>query len=61
MKRKYEVKFKEVYEYTKIIEIEDDENIDDVIHEVEPVYALTQDEFENLNADVYNEYETKEI
>lgn len=58
--KKYEVKFTETYTYTKVLEIEDNENIDDVIHEIEPVYALTQDEFEQLDANVYNEYEVKE-
>lgn len=59
--KKYEVTFKEEYIYTKVIEVEDSEDIDDAIHEVEPVYALTQDEFEKLNASVYNEYQRKEI
>lgn len=54
--KEYIVDFKETYTYTKIVKIEDDENIDDVIREFEPIYHLKDEEFEKLHADVLNEY-----
>lgn len=54
--KEYIVDFKETYTYTKVVRVEDDENIDDVIREFEPVYRLNEKEFEKLHADVLNEY-----
>lgn len=62
--KKYNVTFKEIYEYTKTIEIEDNENIDDVIHdplECPTVRDMDDDEFEELNPYVCNEYNVVEV
>ena len=62
--RKYIVKFTETYTYEKEVEIEDNEDIDEVIHEPTDfpmVKDMSLDDFEKLNADVLNEYEIKEI
>lgn len=57
--KKYLVTFKETYTYTKEVEVEDNEDIDEVIHE--PLYFpmvahMTNEQYNNLNADVCNEY-----
>lgn len=62
--RKYIVKFTETYTYEKEVEIEDNEDIDEVIHEPTDfpmVKDMSLKDFEKLNADVLNEYEIKEI
>ena len=62
--RKYIVKFIETYTYEKEVEIEDNEDIDEVIHEPTDfpmVKDISLEDFEKLNADVLNEYEIKEI
>lgn len=62
--RKYKVKFTETYTYEKEVEIEDNEDIEEVIHEpldFPMVKDMSLDDFENLNADVLNEYEIEEI
>lgn len=63
--KKYVVKFKEVYEYERAITIdEDEEDIDDVIHdplECPMIKDLSREEYDELNPEVLNEYEVKEI
>jgi hypothetical protein len=63
--KKYVVKFKEVYEYERTITIdEDEEDIDDVIHdplECPMIKDLSREEYDELNPEVLNEYEVKEI
>lgn len=59
MTKKYEVTFKETYEYTKIIEIEDNKDINEVIHdplEYPMVAHMTDEQYNALDANVCNEY-----
>ena len=62
--KKYEVEITETYTYKKVFEIEDDENIEDVVHdtfECPPVYAMDVSEFSKLNAFVENNFDIKEL
>lgn len=59
MTKKYEVTFKETYEYTKTIEIEDGKDINEVIHdpfEYPMVAHMTDEQYNSLDANVCNEY-----
>lgn len=58
--KRYTVTFTEKYTYTKEIEIEDDENIDDVIHDpldFPMVRNMTEEQFEENDIAVLNEYD----
>ena len=62
--KKYLVTFKETYTYTKEVEVEDNEDINEVIHEpldFPMVAHMTNEQYDNLNADVCNDYDIKEI
>lgn len=62
--KKYKVTFTETYTYEKEIEIEDNEDINEVIHDpfdFPMVAHMTNEQYNNLNADILNEYEIKEI
>ena len=57
--KKYLVTFKETYIYTKEVEIEDNEDINEVIHDpfdFPMVAHMTDEQYSNLNADVCNDY-----
>lgn len=61
---KYLVTFKETYTYTKEIHVPEGTDIYEVIHEDSeyPMVAhMTRTQYNELNADVLNEYEIKEI
>lgn len=58
--KKYTVTFTEKYTYTKHITIEDDEDINEVIHDpldFPMVRYMTEEQFNANNVDVLNEYE----
>lgn len=62
--KKYLVTFKETYTYTKEVEVEDNEDINEVIHEpldFPMVAHMTDEQYDNLNADVCNDYDIEEI
>ena len=62
--KKYLVTFKETYTYEKEVEIEDNEDIDEVIHDpidFPTIKDLTREEVDKLNPDVYNEYFVKKM
>lgn len=57
--KRYTVTFKETYIYTKEVEIEDNEDINEVIHDpfdFPMVAHMTDEQYNNLNADVCNDY-----
>lgn len=57
--KRYIVTFKETYIYTKEVEIEDNEDINEVIHDpldFPMVAHMTNKQYNNLNADVCNDY-----
>ena len=58
--KKYEVIFKETYEYTRTIELKDDEDIEEVIHDplqCPTVRDMDAKQFESLSPCVCNDYE----
>lgn len=58
--KKYKVTFTEKYTYTKEIQIEDHEDINEVIHEAldfPMVRHMTEEQFNANNVYVLNEYE----
>lgn len=57
--KKYLVTFKETYIYTKEVEIEDNEDINEVIHDpfdFPMVAHMSDEQYNGLNADVCNDY-----
>lgn len=61
MSKTYEVTFTETYTYTKNITIEDNEDINEVIHdplEYPMVIHMTKEQYDNSNISVCNEYFT---
>lgn len=63
MTKQYTVTFTETYIYTKNIEIEDEEDINEVIHDplsFPMVAHMSNEEYNNLNANVCNEYDIVE-
>ena len=57
--KKYLVTFKEIYTYTKEVEVEDNEDINEVIHDpidFPMIKNMTREEVDKLNPDVCNEY-----
>lgn len=61
--KKYKVTFTEIYVYTKEIEIEDSENIQEVIHtpNYPLVYEMTEEQYGQLNADLKCKHDVDEI
>lgn len=57
--KKYLVTFREIYIYTKEVEIEDNEDINAVIHDpfdFPMVAHMSDEQYNSLNADVCNDY-----
>lgn len=62
--KKYLVTFKETYIYTKEVEVEDNEDINEVIHDpldFPMIKDLTREEVDKLNPDVCNDYLITEV
>lgn len=60
MTKTYEVKFKETHEYTKLIEVKDGEDINELIHDpftCPMIKHMTDEEYSKLNPSVCNEYD----
>lgn len=62
--KKYLVTFKETYIYTKEVEVEDNEDINEVIHDpldFPMIKDLTREEVDKFNPDVCNDYLITEV
>lgn len=60
----YKVTFKETYEYTKFIETDDNEDINEIIRDplqCPRVVDMTNDDYQELNGTCVNEYNVDEV